>query len=783
MSRLKSSLFLSTVIVFHAGQAVSDDYFQQNYTTAYTPVPVTTQTTTRTTQKTGAGPVIIGALALGAAAVALGGGGSGGDDGDSDDDSSSEDDTDQSSDDDADEDLDEDGDDSDADDVDASYFETSEYKRSWGLSSINASSRYADGGTGADVIGAIFDTGVDVTLSEFDDIIDYTYSYYDGTSDVTDTDGHGTAVLGVMGANKDDVGMHGVAYDSTFLVFQGVGDDLIMSSIDAWADATIQSADLGATVINHSWAFVNDDDSTITIDQFSGSDDLLQAFGTDLFDALDYAVENDLVSVFAAGNSSKSEVSVIGGLPVYFPEYEDYFLVAVSIDDDDTLSSFSNACGMAADFCLAAPGESIYTTTFDDEYTYASGTSFAAPYVSGAVLVLASNFPELTASEITTILLETARDIGDPGVDEIYGYGALDLENAVSPQGTLSLQTSSTLNADSYSTEDSHISTSGGMASALASTLSSLDIMVTDSYDRGYMADLDDFVGSGMDAVRDQYDLALFTTNSASSLKLRTGEAQFSFAPNTLGAVSGDTLSYHHVSPYAGLIENPSSFAVETQLDGGSIKVSNAFSGDGSISDGFYVSAEATAEFGAGSLTLGAGTLSEVGAFIGTDVTGAFGKDLSANTQFVSLRGDLDIGGGRGLSLGGAIGTTDFSGDGIFESGENIQTSSIGIEYTQSNTLTKGDRFLVSASQSLNVDGGYMSLSLPTSLGVATNGVRSQDVEITTSSIDMSETTAPLDLRVAYEVSMFGGRFAIGAAIRSGEYGHHVGSFGYTIAF
>ena len=781
MIRLKSSLFLSTAMVLQASHAASADYFQQNYTNTYTPAPVVAQTTT-TTQKSGAGPVIIGALALGAAAVALGGGGSGGGDSDSNDDSASGDDSDQTSEDDTDEDAEDDSA-SDTDDIDASFFETSEYKRSWGLASINASSRYADGGTGADVIGAIFDTGADITLSEFDDIIDYTYSYYDGTSDVTDTNGHGTAVLGVMGANKDDVGMHGVAYDSTFLIFQGVGDDLIMNSIDAWADATIQSADLGATVINHSWAFINDDDSTITIDQFSSSNDLLQAFGTGLFDALDYAVDNDLVSVFAAGNSSKSEVSVIGGLPVYFPEYEDYFLVAVSIDDDDTLSSFSNACGMAADFCLAAPGESIYTTTFDDEYVYASGTSFSAPYVSGAVLVLASNFPELTASEITTILLETARDIGDPGVDEIYGYGALDLENAVSPQGTLSLQTSGTLNAQSYSTEDSHISTSGGMASALASSFSSLDIMVTDSYDRGYMADLGDFVGSGLDSVRDQYDLALFTTDTASKLKLQTGEAQFSFAPNTLGALSGNTLSYHHVSPYAGLVENPSSFAVETQLDGGSVKVSNAFSGDGSISDSFYVSAEATADFGVSSITLGAGTLSEAGAFIGTDVTGAFGKDVSSDTRFLSLRGDLDIGVGRSLSLGGAIGTTDFSGDGIFESGKNIRTSSIGVEYAQSNTLTNGDRFLVSASQSLNVDGGYMSLNLPTSLGVASNGVRSQDVEITSTDVEMSETTAPLDLRIAYEVPVFGGRLAVGAAIRDGEYGHHVGSFGYTIAF
>ena len=60
-----------------------------------------------------------------------------------------------------------------------------------------------------------------------------------------------------------------------------------------------------------------------------------------------------------------------------------------------------------------------------------TGTSFAAPRVSGALAVLAQKCPTLTSEQLVFILMMTARDLGDPGVDEIYGHGLIDLERAM----------------------------------------------------------------------------------------------------------------------------------------------------------------------------------------------------------------------------------------------------------------------------------------------------------------------------------------------------------------
>ena len=60
-----------------------------------------------------------------------------------------------------------------------------------------------------------------------------------------------------------------------------------------------------------------------------------------------------------------------------------------------------------------------------------TGTSFAAPRVTGAAAVLSQMCPALTPEQIGYVLLRSARDLGEPGVDEVYGYGLLDLENAL----------------------------------------------------------------------------------------------------------------------------------------------------------------------------------------------------------------------------------------------------------------------------------------------------------------------------------------------------------------
>lgn len=86
---------------------------------------------------------------------------------------------------------------------------------------------------------------------------------------------------------------------------------------------------------------------------------------------------------------------------------------------------------------LVAPGVSITTcdSSFDGDYATASGTSYAAPMVSGLCGLLWSRRPNLTPSDVEAILKASCTDLGAPGVDDFYGYGRIDLVDALMESG------------------------------------------------------------------------------------------------------------------------------------------------------------------------------------------------------------------------------------------------------------------------------------------------------------------------------------------------------------
>ena len=126
------------------------------------------------------------------------------------------------------------------------------------------------------------------------------------------------------------------------------------------------------------------------------------------------------------------------------------WLTVIALDSDDRIASFSNGCGDTKTWCLGAPGVDIYSAIPDnndmdsadgmsnvDHYEARSGTAQAAAHVSGAIAVLKGAFPSLTQTQLVEIILATADDIGLPGVDDIYGHGALNLAAATDPMGSL----------------------------------------------------------------------------------------------------------------------------------------------------------------------------------------------------------------------------------------------------------------------------------------------------------------------------------------------------------
>ena len=128
---------------------------------------------------------------------------------------------------------------------------------------------------------------------------------------------------------------------------------------------------------------------------------------------------------------------------VYFiEELQDTSVAVVSLNEEGLIADHSNRCGLAKDFCVAAPGENItgaYVTTEypeNDNYGTGSGTSFAAPFVSGAVALLTEKFRgQLTGQEILQRIYVTANKEGVYSNSDIYGQGLLDLKKAIEPIG------------------------------------------------------------------------------------------------------------------------------------------------------------------------------------------------------------------------------------------------------------------------------------------------------------------------------------------------------------
>lgn len=245
---------------------------------------------------------------------------------------------------------------------------------------------------------AILDTGVDLGHLDFAGKFVPGYDFVNNDNNPQDDNGHGTLVAGIAAATGNNgVGVAGVSWGARIMpikVLDSSGDGFLADVADGiqWA------ADSGAQVINISLA---SDSPSLTLQ-----------------DAVNYAYGKGVTLVAAAGND--------GGVIDYPAQYSNVIAVG-AVDGAYNRAAFSN---FGPELDLVAPGINIYSTTIGG-YMSESGTSMSAPFVSGLAAILRGYPGGASPDAIASILKSTARDLGVSGVDDLYGYGIIQMDRAI----------------------------------------------------------------------------------------------------------------------------------------------------------------------------------------------------------------------------------------------------------------------------------------------------------------------------------------------------------------
>ena len=268
----------------------------------------------------------------------------------------------------------------------------------WGPQKINIEGAWDVEMGSRDVIVGIIDTGVDLDHVELDaNYLPLGYDWARNDYQPDDEHLHGSHVSGTIIAEiNNSIGISGLANVSYFSekVFYKEGGTLYAVNDDLVAMAIRHAVNQGADILSNSW----------------GGD-----YSKVIYDAIDYAISKNVIVIASMGNDGSSTIQ--------FPAAQEGVIAVGSTDQNDLKSYYSNYGEWIS---VVAPGRDIYSTNQVNGYSYSSGTSMSVPHVSGLVALIRSKYPKISHDGVLTILQNTSIDLGNPGFDNLYGWGRID---------------------------------------------------------------------------------------------------------------------------------------------------------------------------------------------------------------------------------------------------------------------------------------------------------------------------------------------------------------------
>ena len=661
--------------------------------------------------------------------------------------------------------------------IEERYSAQETFSNQWGLEAIRADRAWAQlelalgAGTrpGSGQTVGVVDTGIDRHHPAFSG--KSIHEEFWGASDETgDVSSHGTAVAGVIIGNPTDNDFiekvhaaRGVAWGANVAMFalplgSGSGNynpisTTLFSAIDtpwtnrvnrliSWSRGTLDFVNLSLSIPG-------------MIDLYSETD--LRNGLDSLIPALAQSGRNKkTIFVFSAGNShgdtcdptdftgtaspcvaddpndpgtayklNARSPELLAGLPARISELRGIVLAVVATTSSGPIADFSNRCGLAASSCIAAPGQSIQTAYFgpdpNDNSPGArgaynpSGTSFAAPMVTGSLLVMKQFFRDrLSNTQLVSRLLSTANDRGIYADSSIYGHGLLDLAAAVSPQRT----TRVSINGAGFDIGQTRLVAGEAVGDGLTRTFAEQEIVALDDLGSPFWYSLSGLVpaspGFSPGARLRQF-----------MVPERTGLDTALWRPVLGGFDTGAAAGNGWAHPGIGILDVP----VEDALGGHLSLAGRAIGFNGTKPEGWTVTAFSNEGLEQKAPVSGAvvswkpagmpirvrlGWMGERKALLRSRTSGAFGR-MQSDSMFAGIEGTARIGAWR-ISAGAEIGrATPSVHGGMIVGISPLSTSAFAIRALRN--LDDKTSFTLSLAQPLRVESGHARFSIPVDLG------------------------------------------------------------------